>query len=282
MISRAEEEMILARAYVPEHIVSLMVLISKGEPFLVGGYLCFAGDNWLIVVGYPLASPFSDSGCTKVVEEMTSRFHPEYLWFAGPQVPSCLADGCTERETDCYYTFNAETKPKRALMRTVEKAAGELDVERSQAFTKEHLALVSELLERQQLPPRIRELYRAMPGYVKGSSFAIVLDARDKRGRLSAFYVIDVAARTFDTYLLGFHSRKHYVRHASDLLFFEMIKVAEEHGKPTINLGLGVNPGIRRFKEKWGGVPSLAYEFCERHYPREKVSSLLRLLEGRR
>jgi hypothetical protein len=24
-----------------------------------------------------------------------------------------------------------------------------------------------------------------------------------------------------------------------------------------------VNEGIRRFKEKWGGVPSLKYEMCE-------------------
>jgi hypothetical protein len=39
--------------------------------------------------------------------------------------------------------------------------------------------------------------------------------------------------------------------------------MAREYGKGYINLGLGVNPGIRRFKEKWGGKPSLPYEFCE-------------------
>lgn len=49
----------------------------------------------------------------------------------------------------------------------------------------------------------------------------------------------------------------------SDLLFYEMINLAKEHGKGYINLGLGVNEGIRRFKEKWGGVPFLRYEFCE-------------------
>ncbi|MFZ3090961.1 MAG: hypothetical protein WA240_10125 [Nitrospirota bacterium] len=32
-----------------------------------------------------------------------------------------------------------------------------------------------------------------------------------------------------------------------------MINLAKEHGKGYINLGLGVNNGIRRFKEKWGG-----------------------------
>lgn len=57
MISPEEEKYILSKAYVPEHIVSLMVLISKGEPFLIEDYICFSKDNWLIFVGYPLIPP---------------------------------------------------------------------------------------------------------------------------------------------------------------------------------------------------------------------------------
>jgi hypothetical protein len=38
-----------------------------------------------------------------------------------------------------------------------------------------------------------------------------------------------------------------------------MVNLAQMEGKKTINLGLGVNAGIRRFKEKWGGVPFLDY-----------------------
>jgi hypothetical protein len=46
---------------------------------------------------------------------------------------------------------------------------------------------------------------------------------------------------------------------ASDLLFNEMVKLAQSEGKQAINLGLGIHPGIRRFKEKWGGQPFLAH-----------------------
>jgi hypothetical protein len=43
-----------------------------------------------------------------------------------------------------------------------------------------------------------------------------------------------------------------------------------------LHLGLGVNAGIRRFKEKWGGAPTLAYEFCEwRREPGSPVSDVL-------
>jgi hypothetical protein len=35
MISAEEEKQILSQAYVPEHIVRLMTLVSGGEPFLI-------------------------------------------------------------------------------------------------------------------------------------------------------------------------------------------------------------------------------------------------------
>ena len=42
-----------------------------------------------------------------------------------------------------------------------------------------------------------------------------------------------------------------------------MIRVARRQGKEFVHLGLGVNDGIRRFKSKWGGTPSLPYEMAE-------------------
>ena len=104
------------------------------------------------------------------------------------------------------------------------------------------------------------------------------MGAYDNKNRLSALFVVELAAKEFATYVLGCYSRKHYVAHASDLLFREMIELAAKEGKNYISLGLGVNPGIKRFKEKWGGVPFLAYEFCERRYTRGKINPLMRLL----
>jgi hypothetical protein len=42
-----------------------------------------------------------------------------------------------------------------------------------------------------------------------------------------------------------------------------------------------VNEGIRRFKEKWGGVPFLNYEFCERHYATTRTVSVIKSLESK-
>jgi len=282
MISPEDEVYILERAFVPEHILNLMVPISKGEPFLKEEHLVFIKDNWLILVGYPLEGNFSQERCERILKQAVETFRPEYLWFIGPEIPPSLQGSCRERQTDQYYKFDLNrTKLKPSLQRVTDKASKELIVERGHSISKEHEALISELLKREKLPPRLRELYRAMPDYVVHSSTACVLNARDNNGKLCAFFVVELGAKNFSTYVLGSHSKKHYVSHASDLLFLEMIKLTREHEKNTVNLGLGVNEGIRRFKEKWGGIPFLNYEFCERYYGYTRTVSLIKSLEGK-
>ena len=282
MISPEEEEYVLARAYVPEHILNLMVPISKGEAFLAEEYLYFAHDNWLIFVGYPLDKAFSAARCEAVAQQAVDALQPEYLWFIGPEMPPVLSTACQERQSDGYYKLDLATlQPKPSLLRQAENAAQEARVEIARTFTRHHAALVTEFLKRENLPPMAHELYRAMPDYVAASSTAAVLSAYDKEDRLTALFVVELAAGTFATYVLGCYSRKHYVAHASDLLFREMIGLAKKEGKNYINLGLGVNAGIKRFKEKWGAVPFLAYEFFERTFQRKKRAPLLRLLEGK-
>jgi hypothetical protein len=282
MITSPEEEYILAKAYIPEYIVNLMGLISKGEPFLMEDYLGFAKDNWLILVGYPLEKNFSLERCEKVLEKVLSSFKPAYLWFIGPEIPPSLLRTSTERETDQYYILDIQDKkPKPSLQRIAERTSNEVTLERGHTFSKDHEALVREFLKRDKLPPRLKELYLAMPHYVPHSKSSMALNAWDQKGRLSAFYVVDLAAGDFTTYLLGCYSKKNYVPHASDLLFYEILILSLEHQKKRINLGLGVNDGIRRFKEKWGGIPSLRYEFCEAHFGYTRTTSLIRDLAGR-
>ena len=112
-------------------------------------------------------------------------------------------------------------------------------IERGRSISGEHQALISELLAREILPDRVRELYRAMPEYVGRSSSARTIDARDLKGKLCAFTVIDLGAENFSAYILGSHSKKLEVPHASDRLFLEMIRVTREEGKSIMNLGLG-------------------------------------------
>ena len=250
-------------AYVPEHIVSLMTIISKGESFLSKGYLYYVGDAWGILVGYPLDSEFSPDNFSMVFRDVISGYPGRSWSIIAPHLPSGLLSSCAEKQSDTYFTLSFEDFDNKAtLRRTAEKATSRLMIEVTRDMTPEHEAITKEFMEREDPGNLIREFYHAMPDYVLHSETTLVLNARNFNGSLSAFYVLDFAAQDFATYVVGCHSKERYVPHASDLLFFEMVNMARESGKSYVNLGLGVNPGIKRFKEKWGGKPTIPYEFC--------------------
>jgi hypothetical protein len=276
-----DEAYLLAHAYVPEHISGMMAAISLAEPFLLDGYVGYIKENWVIIIGYPLEKEFNMVECDRVIKNIKSARQPEYIWFIGPEIPNSLAKDCRDRQSDHYYSLNlVDYSIKSSLHRQVGKAGERLSVEKSRHFTTEHQVLIDELLGNRNLPPMIEELYRSIPDYIKKCETAEVVSARDRHGKLCAFFIIETAAERFDVYLLGCHSKENYIPHASDLVFSEMISLARKRGKPEINLGLGVNPGIQRFKVKWGGVSTLKYEFCEGYFgPPEQLSILDQLLD---
>ena len=103
-----------------------------------------------------------------------------------------------------------------------------------------------------------KNLYKHIPQYIKASDSAVLFEARQDR-ELIAFNIVDLGAADYAFYLFSFRSRKRNVPGASDLLFYNLVNLAQIEGKKAINLGLGVNAGIRRFKEKWGGIPFMDY-----------------------
>lgn len=282
MLSPEQEKYILQNAYVPEHITNLMVGISDGEPFWVEDYVIYARADWLIFVGYPLGRHYQAGAFTATLNDTIKKFHSAYTWFIVPEIPQPFLRAARQRESDEYYKLDIPNQTvKRNLVQVVQKAAAGLRVEISRRFPPDHITLTKEFLKREKTAPRVRELFLRMPEYVAGSSTSRVLSARDPDGNLSAFYVVELAAAKFATYVVGCFSKNHYVAHASDLLFFEMIKLAGENHKEYIHLGLGVNEGIRRFKKKWGGAPFLRYEFCELSAGPEEPLPWLRSLEAK-
>ena len=96
----------------------------------------------------------------------------------------------------------------------------------------------------------------------------LILEARDAAGRLAAFDIATCAAGEFAFYLFNFRAPECYVPGASDLLLARLIELARAAGKRTLNLGLGINAGVRGFKEKWGATPFLPHVACVRERPR--------------
>jgi hypothetical protein len=282
MLSSVEENYVLQRAYVPEHVPGLMTGISDAEPFLEGNYLLYVRDNWAIVVGYPLEGVFSSGRFEQFFSELRRRFIVEYWWLIVPESPASLADRCRLKERDYYYRLRLDNfQVPAALKRPVDRAKASLSVESIRFASEEHAEMTREFLKRSKPGERISELFRSMPAYLGKSDTSLILNARDESGRLTAFYIVELGAKDFATYVVGCHSKRCYVPHASDLLFLEMVRLAQKEGKLYVNLGLGVNDGIRRFKEKWGGRAFLPYLHFEYYTGIVRPLHLIRSIESK-
>jgi len=283
MITEEQERDTLARTYVPEHLVGLMTLVSGGEPFLVEDYLCCRVGDLVIVAGYPLKGRFRADEFERFLHRVIKIFRPREIVSAAPELPPSFGFACSERESDVYYTLDLGRMSVRdAARRSVAKALRLGFAERTSRLDAAHRALAEEFIERVDPPPRVATLLFRMWEYVGRCDGALVVNVWSKGGSLAAFYVVDLTARDFSTYVIGCHSRRNYLSGASDLCFHEMIEASREAGKTYIHLGLGVNEGVRRFKEKWGGVPTIPYEMCRFVVRKPSLQSALLGWLGRR
>jgi hypothetical protein len=139
----------------------------------------------------------------------------------------------------------------------VRRAGRELQVKEGR-FGKEHQKLVKDFLSRHDLTREQRYIFKRILHYSKRSMTMRLLEAR-KEDVLVAFTIVDTGSANYAFYLFNFRSVEENVPGASDLLFHEMVSLAQAELKGALNLGLGIHPGIRRFKEKWGGVSFLTH-----------------------
>ena len=272
MLTSEQETYILNQAYVPEHCIRLMTLVSDGEPFLIDDYFICQKDNWIILIGYPLEDNFNTDNFEAVLTKIRKKFKPDHISLIAPKIPSSLTLNCQESESDVYFTLpTQQTVIRSPVKRNLKKARQNLKVESSSRMGEGHQQLMGEFIERAQPSERVKGLLFKMPEFVDRADKAFVLNAWDKADKLAAFYVVDFEARQFSNYIIGCHSKANYVLGASDLLLFELLNMSLEFNKEYVHLGLAVNAGIRRFKEKWGAVPSRRYEMCELAFQKPSI-----------
>ena len=246
--------------HVPEHSRSLLEAISSGRSFVLDSYVFVSADDWLMAIGYPLEGEGSPERFEKALKDAVRREKPEDCFAIAPEMPESLKGHVQER--DVYYTLAADAPVPSRLRGPVRHARECLTVDETRLFTPEHRRLWAEFLGRMPLPPRIRQLYSGTASALEKGAALRLLNAWDSEGQLAACLLLDYSLPCCVSYVLGAHSKTHYVPHAHDLLFAEMLERARAEGKSSILLGLGVNEGITRFKRKWGGVKDAPYELA--------------------
>ena len=283
MITPDEEDYIKSYAYLPEHLTGYVTAISGGEPFIIKDYLIYLREGHLIFVGYPLSEPFEEKKMKESLDSATERFKPDHVALIAPSI-SIPGNLCLKKGSDHYYRLDLSSfHPDQKLRNMITRSSRELVIERSQEPQEEHILLISEFLSSHKVDDGTRYILERIPEYIPSVPTACVFSARDKDRKLVAFDIADFGSRDYAFYMFNFMSRRYSIPGSSDLLLYEIVKASKEQGKPFINLGLGINEGIRFFKEKWGGKPFLDYEYCfyQQRHP-DKLKSILGNFIGHR
>lgn len=271
MLTEDERRVVYEHAYVPEHLPDYVTSISAAEPFLDGGYLYYIRESHLIFVGYPLGETRRDA--VEAYEAACRRFRSVTAAVMGPRL--WFKDARVEQHAEDRY-FRLElplARLEQSVAYMVRRAAREVRVSPGR-FGSEQENLVRAFTEGRGLGPGHEEILAHIGSYLESSGSARLLDAR-RGDELAAFAVADLGSAHYAFYLFSVRSLTNPVPGVSDLLFHEVAELALAAGKRSLNMGLGINSGVQRFKEKWGAAAFLRYESA---LVRRKRPSLLSAL----
>jgi hypothetical protein len=272
MITMAEQAHIDTYAYIPEHVPAYVSAISDGEPHLFKAFLCYEKKGTLIFVGYPLGEPFEEKKMKKALDRAMKEIKPDRVALVAPSAAIYREATCDGKMSDTFYKLDLSTVIISQKVRNmINRASQSLSMETGPGCGSDHVRLIAEFLETHDMSEDSRYIFDRIPAYVAASQTAIVIDARDKEGRLVAFDVAEFGSKEYAFYMFNVASRKLYVPGVSDLLLNRLLHLALERGKRFVNLGLGISKGITFFKTKWGGFPFLRYEYCRYEVKRKQT-----------
>lgn len=267
---------ILARAVVPEHSAPFMQAVSGGRVLTVDNFVFYAAEDWLMAIAYPLrdGGEYSHQRFEAALSGALRETGATACFAVGPDLPPRLADNVLER--DEFYTLPADAPVPPRLRSPVRKARERLRIDETREFGPQHRRLWAEFMGRAVLRANVRELFARTPQMLAAEGADVrLLNAWDG-DRLVACLVLDYSTPAFVSYIVGARSRSHPVPHAGDALFAVMLEKARAACCDFVQLGLGVNEGITRFKRKWGGAPQLSYVMAQwQERPRADVHKVV-------
>lgn len=259
MLSFEEKSYIQKNAYIPEHLYLYVNSISGLEPFYYHPFLSYESDDYVLFVGYPLDGNLSPERIREVLYKLKSRRRARIS-----VILPCILEGIKPSSQDIYYLLDLkDVRISGKTKNMVKRARREIITEEGREITYEHKILIEKFIEERKLDEKMSFILRNLHKYVEASPSVIVITARKKNGTPVAFNVLDLFSCLYAFFMFNVRTKKEYVPGTSDLLFCEMVKIAENQKRKYINLGLGINEGVKFFKEKWGGKPFMTYYLCE-------------------
>ncbi|WP_035261623.1 hypothetical protein [Desulfonatronum lacustre] len=261
---------VAANAVVPEQLVCYVQAVAGSTPRLFDTCLGYETPDDLVLIGYPLHDPprslLDEQALSRSVDlALESSSAPKITVLAATrpkQAPAVTTGEASSEDSsdsiqDAYLALPIPPPaPKQKLRNLLRRAEREVVLDQGRTLNKDHLALIDRYLEYRDLEPGTRLIFRNIPAYVQACPGVLVVSAWLDRNvdtpRLAGFTVGDFTSLSTVCYMFAFRDPDIAPPGTADLLLHALLQEGEKRGQVRMNLGLGINPAIRYFKQKWG------------------------------
>ncbi len=255
---------IQAQAYTPDQLLNYVYSVSNLQSELIGAYLLHKKQSSCVLVGYNLENPSDISELDNAIKEVLRADTMQEITVLAPIRPQSAPNYAQSLEQDFYYFLDLPVKPKAKIKNMLNRAKKEAFVTQTSgqsAWSGEHHALMLSSLKNKQLDQAQVIIMQGIEKYILSSSDCVLFSAySNKTNSLLACALADFSSFSTAFYMYAFRKEEdENVPGVADLVLYELLKEAQQRGYNKCNLGLGINDGIRFFKEKWGAKASLAF-----------------------
>lgn len=250
---------VTAEAVVPEQVVQYVRAVAGSKPVMLGRCVGFLSDSDLVVIGYPVGDPLDAQAMDEAVDQALRMPGVSRVTIMGPRRPP-QAPVHIQASEDSYYSLPLPPPPPGQKLRNLlRRADRDLTLHGGHRLEEDHMDLVRRFIGARPLDAGTRHILERIATYLAASPSSLVLTGRLSNGRLAAFAIGEFGCLATAFFMFCFRDPDIAPPGSSDLLLSALLAEAVRRGQTLMNLGLGINEGIRFFKGKWGAMPFLPY-----------------------
>ncbi len=282
-----------AQAITPDQLLPYVLAVSGAQSELIGDYIIHKQDSHIILVGYSLQNPHDTTNLDATIEQICARNDITDISVLAPIRPLMAPDYALSSNisngfdddygTDSYWIVPLPVPKLSVKTRNMlARAQQEVYITTSQgqgAWSGAHQEMMLTYIKRQDLTPATCSIFQRLSTYVMTVPEVQIFSAYTKaNNELLAFALGDFSSFSTAFYMFAFR-HAHASPGVADAVLFALLNAASEHGYSQCNLGLGINSGIRFFKQKWGAKPSLDFVQTKWQIKKQKKSWFSRFLD---
>ncbi len=259
-----------AEAITPDQLISYVSSVSNAKSELIGDYILHKQGQNFILVAYSLQDPHNTEHLDEVIAQVLAQNEVYTMIVLAPIRPKSAPVNAVSIEDSYWFLPIPWPKINLKTRNMLKRAERELYIKTTNslnAWTSEHQELMLSYIRNKGMDSALCTIMQGIEKYLLNEKGAELFSAYSKLdNRLLGCAVADFSSYTTAFYMFAFKEEivpvqgsEKIVPGIADALLFALIKDAQSKGYTQCNLGLGINDGIRFFKQKWGAEARLPF-----------------------